>query len=157
MSDFETPELPDIDLPDIDTTLAGGGFEGDFAKVMQQANATVPQRDIPPLHPKKTIITDEEMKAAWNDKQGTQSNQLFAPSGKKFRCECGIFNLGDEGERTEYQNMINNCLQKGWVLARDDWTRTQDGGAIAAVKCLVPIGMKKKQKKDPDEKKPEQS
>ncbi len=140
-NDFDAPELPEIDA-----SLTGGGFEGDFAKMMQQVNTQGPSRDIPPLHPqKKHIITDEEMDAVWKKEQ---SQQLFVPSNKTFRCECGVYNLGDEDQRTEYQNMINNCLQKGWLLARDDWSRTQDGAVIAAVKCLIPEPKKKKKGKD---------
>lgn len=145
------------ELPEDALDLEGGGFEGDFAKVIQQANAQQPTRDIPPLHPqaRKTIISEEEMAAVWQDKEA--DTQLFSHSKKKFRCECGIFNLNDDDERTAYQNMINNCLQKGWILARDDWTRTQEGGAVAAVKCLIPIDGKKKKKKTSDEEEPEKS
>lgn len=149
MSDeFRIPGLEAPELPGVDTSLDGGGFDGDFADLMNKANVQKPTREVPPLHPNTINISDEEMEKAANAK-GTSS--LFSTPKKKMRCEVGVYDLSDPEQQTKYQNLINNCLQKGWLLAREDWQRTPEGGAFAAVKVLIPEtrrSNKKNNKKD---------
>ena len=146
MSDFRSPELEAPELPDIDAQLVGGGFEKDFAEVMKKSHRQQPTREVPPLHPKTISISDEEVEDSVNRKY---SRNLFESTNtKKMRCEVGIFDLGNEEQKAEYQNMINNCLQKGWLLARDDWQRTPEGGAFAAVKVLIPETRRSKKGND---------
>ncbi len=141
-NDFDSPELPDVD---INSRLVGGGFEKDFMDVMQKTNAHRPTREVPPLHP-TVNISEEEARESANAKH---DRSLFPNAdGKKMRCEVGVYNLQDEKQRSEYQNMVNNCLQKGWLLARDDWQRTPEGGAFAAVKVLIPEKSRRQKEKD---------
>ena len=77
----------------------------------------------------------------------TDRNLFGGAKMKKLRCETGVYNLGDEDQRAEYQNLVNNCLQKGWLLVRDDWQRTPEGGAWAAVKVLIPETRRKKKQR----------
>lgn len=142
--EFVLPKIEEATLPEVDSSLSGGGFEGDFAEVLKKANAPRPTREVPPLHPKTVNISDEEMKEISDAKN---SRQLFSNPKKKMRCEVGLFDLGDEEQRDAYQCMIDNCLQKGWLLARDDWQRTPEGGAFAAVKVLIPESRRNKGKK----------
>lgn len=144
-NDFEAPELEDPELPDMAAQLVGGGFEKDFADVLRRANAQQPTRGVPPIHPTVTI-SDEEMQTSIDAKQ---DRSLFPNAKtKKLRCEVGLYDLSDEIQKTEYQNIINNALQKGWLLVRDDWQRTPEGGAFAAVKILIPEKSRRQKKKD---------
>ena len=123
------------------------GFDPDFAKALQDANHTIPIRDLPPLHPRDdpTTISDEEMEEIVKAKQ---NRSIFGNT--KFRCQYGIFDLNDIEQREALQNMIDNCLQKGWLLAKEEWHRTQDGRAIVAVKVLIPEARRKNKKNRKD-------
>ena len=86
-----------------DSTLEGGGFDGDFSSVMRQINESDLGQDIP-IHPqggKLKQISEEEARAS-----ATPDRQLFKYRGK-LRAQYGQFDLGKEEERTELQNMIN--------------------------------------------------
>jgi hypothetical protein len=142
---IEEPEMPDIQLP-AEAILEGGGFDGDFASVMRQVNESDLGQDVP-IHPqggKLVQISEEEAKQS-----ATPDRQLFKYKGK-LRAEYGQFDLGDADQRSELQNMINNCLQKGWLLAREDWHRDKEGNTIVAIKCLIPVSRRNKNKGNDD-------
>ena len=120
-------------------TLPNNGFDEDFAKVLG-AQSGRQGSDVPPLHPGKRVeITDEEYEEILRKKQDPAT--LFA--GTQFRSEYHQYSLSDKDEREKLQNVINNCLQKGWILAKEEWHRTQEGNTIIAIKCLVPLPKKK--------------
>lgn len=140
-NDPKSPEFEIPDLQDLDAHIAAnGGFDGDFANIIQQANARRPTREVPPLHPNRVTISDKNMQEMADQKAG---KNLFQGK-KKMRCEIGVFNFDIPEQRTEYENMVTNCLQKGWIMARDDWQRTPEGGTFAAVKVLIPVSRRDK-------------
>jgi len=142
-------EFTPAELPELGGQLAGGGFEKDFADLMKSSSYSQPTRDVPPLHPGTVTISEEEAR----ESTGAKHDRNLFPNtkAKKLRCQVGLFDLGDKIEREEYQTIINNCLQKGWLLARDEWQRTPEGGAFAAVKVLIPETRRSKNKnKDKD-------
>ena len=131
-----TGSMSDAALP-VGGTLPGGGFDEDFLKTL----GVVPGTDVPPLHPgKRTEITDEEYAEAMAKKQDPAT--LMANT--RFRSEYYQFSLDVPEECTKLQSVVDNCLQKGWVMAREDWHRTQEGNTIIAMKCLVPLTKKKR-------------
>jgi len=121
--------------------LPNGGFDEDFVKTL----GGIMGHDVPPLHPGKRVeITDEEYEEALRKKQ----DPALLLGHTQLRSEYYQFSLDDPEQVTKLQNAVNNCLQKGWILAREEWHRTQEGNTIIAMKCLVPLPKPNKKKEE---------
>ena len=111
------------------------GHDPDFANLMSQMEQLGGDKEMPPVHPGKQVeISDEEVKDNIDRKTG---RNMFDMRGK-FRASYGQFDLSDDEQREELENMVNNCLQKKWLMAREEWQHLQDGRTMVSVKCLVP-------------------
>lgn len=120
------------------------GHDPDFANLMGQMSG---DQEMPPVHPGKHVeISDAEVQANIDRKTG---RNMFDMRGK-FRAQYGLFDLSDAEQREELENMVNNCLQKKWLMAREEWQHLQDGRTMVSVKCLVPDD-KPKKKESSDE------
>jgi hypothetical protein len=131
--------LPEPQIP-TDFSVDLGGFDGDLERMLGHASDVSTERDVPIAHPGDDIsrtaeISDDEYQKIMADKMGPQ--QLFK-TNHKLRAKYGVFNLSKEEECQALENMVNNCLQKGWLLAREEWRSTPEGGTIVSMKCLIP-------------------
>jgi hypothetical protein len=108
------------------------GHDPDFAKLMDSME---PDQEMPPVHPGRHVeISDSEVEANIDRKFGRGMFQMR----EKFRCQYGLFDMSDPEQREELENMVNNCLQKKWIMAREEWQHLQDGRTMVSVKCLIP-------------------
>jgi len=124
------------------------GFDIDYATMMsrlQQAGGGS-GHEVPPTHPGKHVeITDNEMERHMSERFGGKG--LFQ-TGQTFKSKYGHYDVSDEAQREELENMINNCLQKKWLLAREEWQHLPDGRTIVTVKCLEPDPLPLKKTED---------
>jgi hypothetical protein len=121
------------------------GHDPDFAKLMEQIDG---DQGMPPVHPgKHEEVSDSEVQANIDRKFGRNMFQMR----DKFRCQYGLFDMSDAEQREELENMVNNCLQKKWLMAREEWQHLQDGRTMVSVKCLIPEDHPKKKKAGGDE------
>jgi hypothetical protein len=117
------------------------GHDPDFANLMGQMKEMGGDQEMPPVHPgKQAEISDEEVQANIDRKTG---RNMFDMRGK-FRSQYGLFDMSDAEQREELENMVNNCLQKKWLMAREEWQHLQDGRTMVSIKCLVPDDKPKK-------------
>jgi hypothetical protein len=141
-------------------------FADDFFDAIGTANDPENLREIPALHPAarsafppgkwRNVAKEEEGRTA----PGAE-NQLFEQPKGKFKARFGRFDLNDDTQRAELEEIENSCLTPGknWILAREEWYNTKDGDTYVVVKYLEFIP-EKKTKKPPEAKEdrgPEQS
>lgn len=130
--------------------MTGAGHDPDFINLMDQIGArqTNAEQSMPPVHPGRHVeISDEEVKTNLDRKTG---RNMFDIRGK-FHSRYGHFDMTNEEQREQLENMVNNCLQKKWLLAREEWQHLSDGRTIVSIKCLVPedkVQTSKKPSKD---------
>ena len=114
------------------------GHDPDFSKLMEHMQT---DQEMPPIHPGKHVeISDEEVQTSIDRKTG---RNMFGMR-EKFRASYGLFDLSDPEQCEMLENMVNNCLQKKWLMAREEWQHLQDGRTMVSVKCLVPDEKPKK-------------
>ena len=122
------------------------GHDPDFANLMDQMSA---DQEMPPVHPgRHEEVSDSEVQANIDRKFGRGMFHMR----QKFRCQYGLFDMSDPEQREELENMVNNCLQKKWLMAREEWQHLQDGRTMVSVKCLIPEDKLNKKKARDDEK-----
>lgn len=147
----DDPQLPSLDEA-IGPIIPGlSGHDNDLQNILNQAAGVSQERDMPPMHPSDdpanlTELSDEEVEKSMKKKLG---NNLFELK-HKFRSRYGLFKLSNPEQREELENLVNNCLQKGWILAREEWKSTAEGDMVVSIKCLIPEpkkGKKGKRKK----------
>jgi len=118
------------------------GHDPDFAKLMGVAAETT-EEGMPPVHPgKQAEVSDSDVEQNIDRRLGRNMFKMR----EKFRSKYGTFDMSDTEQCQELENLVDNCLQKGWLMAREEWQHLPDGRTVVSVKCLIP-------EKDPSKKK----
>lgn len=127
-------------------SLENSGFDPNFIDVMEKTAQLQEDREMPPVHPGNYAeVTDDEIQAGIDRRFG---RNMFALR-KKFRSRYGQFDLSVFDQREKLEKMVDNCLQKNWLLAREEWQHLKDGRTIVSVKFLIPEE-KPKERKESD-------
>jgi hypothetical protein len=124
------------------TTLkpAGGPeipWDSSFANMMNNLGTT---RDVPPAHPgdNLTYVSDEEVKELI-DKKTSRNLMAF----NKYQVCAGLFDISKEDQREQYEAIMNNVYQKGWLAPVEERNWSQDGATmIIFLKYFIPIDKK---------------
>lgn len=109
------------------------GQEKDFPKIISDLNKGVQkEKGIPPLHPRP----DELIDISKEETQEQITNQLL--KAKKFKSNYRVFDIGNEEQREQLEEVMDHVLRDGWLLGFEDKQILQSGRVIVFVKYLIP-------------------
>lgn len=123
----------------------GSDKSSDFVDVIQEANygsRELPE-EIPELFPVPDRIQDRPIGEAAPE----PDRNLIKP--RQLKAKYDRFDMCDPDDIRRLEKINNSILQDGWLLAREEWVHTKDGGTFVIVKYLE--SKKVKKKKDPSE------
>jgi hypothetical protein len=122
----------------VDIKPAGGPeipFDNSFADVASRFGSAS-SRDVPPVHPADNLsyVSDQEVQDYVDKKT---SRNLFTVG--KYRCCAAVFTLNKQDDLDAYELIMNNSLQKGWIIAIEERNWSKDGSTlICFLKYLIP-------------------
>jgi len=110
--------------------------QDDFANALAQLNATTP-RDLPPMHPDQLLA-----------EAGRGGQMPAAKMPNKYEAKYRKFDLGDEEDVKELEEISNHILNDGWLPGREEWLHMpKTGTSYVILKYLVPQEKSKPKKK----------
>lgn len=107
--------------------------EKDFVQIVSELNeGPAKERDMPPLHPRP----DELVDISKEETQEKITNQLLKT--RKFRSNYRVFDIGDEEQREQLEEIMDHILRDGWMLGYEEKQILQSGRIIVFLKYLIP-------------------
>jgi hypothetical protein len=90
------------------------------------------ESEMPPLHPRP----DELVDISKEETEERITNQLL--KAKKFGSNYRVFDISNEDQRTQLEEIMDHILQDGWLLGYEEKQILQNGRVIVFVKYLIP-------------------
>lgn len=113
--------------------MADEKTEQSFVDVLQDLNkGPAKNQDMPPLHPRPDQLVDISQEEA----QEKVTRQLL--QAKKFRSNYRVFDLAEDEQREDLEEIMNHILCDGWILGFEEKQILQSGRVIVFIKYLIP-------------------
>ena len=123
-------------------------FANDFFDAISGQEPSAQQRGLPPLHPSendKYVNLGRDDRTA-GDASGAQNLFEFTKN-KNMKVRIKQFYLSKPEDVEEYEKIENDCLEKGWILAREEWNFDVKSGSQVVTIKYIETAPKKKTKK----------
>lgn len=123
----------------------GADRSKDFIDVIQEMNSGSREapEEIPPLFPQPERIKDRPS----GEEAPEPDRDLIKP--RQLTAKYDRFDLGKPDDITRLEGVNNRILKDGWLLAREEWVHTKNGGTFVILKYLE-TAPKKKPEPSPD-------
>jgi hypothetical protein len=123
-------------------------FANDFFDAINGQEPSAQQRGLPPLHPSEK---DKYVNLGRDDRTASDSgaqNLFEFTKNKGMKVHIKQFHLNKAEDVEEYEKIENDCLEKGWILAREEWNfDVKEGSQVVTIK-YIETAPKQKAKKE---------
>lgn len=125
----------------------GADHRNDFIDAIQEAmdaDARSRPEELPPLFPTPARIQDRDPDLPTDEPETTSQLDSSQLEAKYQR-----FDLSDPLDVERLEGVNNKVLKEGWLLAREEWVHTKNGGSYVILKYLINHKPKQTKKREP--------
>jgi hypothetical protein len=123
-------------------------FANDFFDAISSQEPSAQQRGLPPLHPSGN---DKYVNLGRDERTASDSgvqNLFEFTKNKGMKVHIQQFRLDKAEDIEAYEKIENDCLEKGWILAREEWNFDVKSGTQVVTVKYIETTPKQKAKKE---------